>query len=61
MENKPIIIKRKQADMNVEAVRKVSDLLRTINYGSITLVVQGGKVFQINKIENCKVPLSVSG
>ncbi len=47
--------------MNVEAIRKVSDILKTVNYGSITLIVQGGKVFQINKIENCKVPESVLG
>jgi hypothetical protein len=61
MEQQPTIIRRKQADMNVDAIRKVSDLLKTVNYGSITLVVQGGKVFQINKTENCKLPVSVLG
>jgi hypothetical protein len=45
--------------MNVEAIRKVSDLLKTVSYGSITLIVQGGQVFQINKTENCKLSVSV--
>jgi hypothetical protein len=60
MEQRPTIIKRKQVDLNVDALRKVSDLLKTVNYGSITLVVQSGKVFQINKTENCKLSVSVS-
>lgn len=45
--------------MNNDAIRKVTDLLKTVDYGSITLVVQGGRVFQINKTENCKLPVSV--
>lgn len=49
------IIIRKQADLNTDAMRKVSEILKTVNYGSITLIVQGGKVFQINKTENCTV------
>ena len=45
--------------MNVDAMRNVSEILKTVNYGSITLIVQEGKIFQINKIENCR--LTVSG
>jgi hypothetical protein len=60
MQQRSTIIRRKQADMNVEAIRKVSDLLKTVSYGSITLIVQGGQVFQINKTESCKLSVSVS-
>ncbi len=59
MGQQPTIIRRKQADMNIDALRKVTELLKTVNHGSITLIVQGGRVFQINKTENCK--LTVSG
>lgn len=54
------VIRRKQADTNIEALRKVSDILKSVDYGSITLIVQGGKVFQINKTESCKLSVSVS-
>ncbi|MFZ4859366.1 MAG: DUF2292 domain-containing protein [Desulfuromonadaceae bacterium] len=60
MQQRPTVIRRKQADMNVDAIRKVSDLLKTVSYGSITLIVQGGQVFQINKTENCKLSVSVT-
>lgn len=59
MGQQPTIIRRRQADMNVDAMRNVSEILKTVNYGSITLIVQEGKIFQINKIENCR--LTVSG
>ena len=55
MERSPTIIRRKQADLNVHALRQVTEILKTVNYGSITLIVQGGRVFQINKLENCKL------
>jgi hypothetical protein len=55
MGQQPTIIRRKQADLNVDALRKVTELLKTVNHGSITLVVQGGRVYQINKTENCKL------
>lgn len=60
MERSPIIIRRKQADINVNALRQVTEILRTVNYGSIALIVQGGRVLQINKIENCKLVASDS-
>jgi len=60
MERSPKIIRRKQADLNVSALRQVTEILKTVNYGSITLIVQGGRVFQINKIENCKLATSDS-
>jgi hypothetical protein len=59
MEQKPTIIRRKQSDVNIDAIRNVSEILKTVNFGSITLIVQGGKVYQINKTENCR--LTVSG
>ena len=59
MEQQPTIIRRKQADINIDAMRNVSEILKTVNYGSITLIVQGGRIYQINKTENCR--LTVSG
>lgn len=56
MGQQPIIIRRKQADINTDALLKVSEILKTVSHGSITLIVQGGRVFQINKTENCKLP-----
>jgi hypothetical protein len=60
MRQQPTIIRRKQTDMNTEVMRKVSEILKTVNHGSITLIIQGGAVFQINKTENRKLELSGS-
>jgi hypothetical protein len=59
MEQQPTIIRRKHTDNNTDAMHKVSEILKSVNYGSITLIVQGGKIYQINKTENCR--LTVSG
>jgi hypothetical protein len=59
MGQQPTIIRRKQADINTDALLKVTEILKTVNHGSITLIVQSGRIFQINKTENCK--LTVSG
>jgi len=58
MERNPTIIRRKQADLNVNALLQVTEMLKSVNYGSITIIVQGGRVFQINKIENCMLSAS---
>jgi hypothetical protein len=55
MNNGSKIIRRKVSDLNVEAIHKVTDLLKTVNYGTITLHVQGGKVYQINRTESCRL------
>jgi hypothetical protein len=60
MQQQPTVIRRKQADFNIDVMRKVTEILKTVNHGSITLIVKGGKVFQINKTENCKVEITGS-
>jgi hypothetical protein len=55
------IIRRKGAEQNVEALHKVTALLKTVDFGSITLHVQGGKVFQINRTESCRFPGTIPG
>lgn len=55
MVQQPNIIRRKRADINIDALRNVSEILKTVNFGSITLIVQDGKIFQINKTENCRL------
>jgi len=58
MEQRPTVIRRKQADLNVDALRNVSEILKTVQFGSITLIVQDGKIYQINKTENCRLTAS---
>jgi hypothetical protein len=58
MEQQRTIIRRRQADINIDAMRKVTEILKNVNYGSITLIVQDGRIYQINKTENCRLALS---
>jgi len=52
MQSQPTIIRRKRNNSNQEIMRKVSEILSTVNHGSITLIIQEGTVFQINKTES---------
>ncbi|KYG28300.1 DUF2292 domain-containing protein [Priestia endophytica] len=38
-----------------EALQKTEELLQTIQYGSVTLVIQGGKVVGIDKVEKIRL------
>jgi len=52
MQQQPTTIRRKRSDANLEIMRKISEILSTVNHGSITLIIQEGAVFQINKNES---------
>ncbi|QXE91364.1 YezD family protein [Geomonas subterranea] len=52
MSNASRIIRKRGGDQNIEAIHKVTDLLKTVHYGSITLHIQAGKVYQINRTES---------
>lgn len=52
------IIRRKQ-DQNLEAIHKVTDLLKSVDYGSITLHIQKGQVYQINRTESRRLSTPV--
>ncbi|KAB2492213.1 YezD family protein [Priestia endophytica] len=38
-----------------EALQKTEELLQTIQYGSVTLVIQDGKVVGIDKVEKIRL------
>lgn len=40
---------------NEKVYKKLNELLQDLNYGTITLVVQDGKVVQINKEEKVRI------
>lgn len=56
MAHAPVIIRRANGDpLPPETIRRITDMLRTVRFGSITLVVQEGKVAQIDKTEKFRI------
>jgi hypothetical protein len=49
------VIVRKQQDLQQETIKAVQAIIRTISYGSLTLLIQDGKVFQIDKKEKIRL------
>lgn len=50
----PIIRKRQPAVAN-EALQKVSEMLKAVRFGSVTIVIQDGQVLQIEKTEKFRL------
>jgi len=46
---------KKRESISDQDLRKLVSLLETVNYGSITLVIQDGKVIQIEKNEKMRL------
>lgn len=55
MAQTPLIIRKGIDPLPQEAVRTIAELIRTVRYGSITLVVQEGRVAQIDKTEKFRL------
>lgn len=55
MSNGPVIVRKKEDRPIPDALRKIEEMLCTVHYGSITLVVRDGKVLQIDKTENFRL------
>ncbi len=56
MAHTPVIIRKSSYDpLPPDTIRRITDLLKTVRFGSITLVVQDGKVAQIDKTEKFKI------
>lgn len=56
MAGAPVIIRRTNGDpLPPEMFSKIKDMLKMVRYGSITLVVQDGKVAQIDKTEKIRI------
>jgi hypothetical protein len=54
--NKEAVIVRKKEDPKLsETWRRIEELLLTVRYGSITLLIQDGKVSQIDKTEKFRL------
>jgi|GEM_PF-3258412 len=50
-----VIVRKKQDVLPPEAVRKISEMLVSMRFGTITLVVNEGKVAQIDKMEKFRL------
>jgi hypothetical protein len=50
-----VILRKSDGPQRPEAMRKLEEMLRTLRYGSITLVIQDGKVSQIDKTEKIRL------
>ena len=55
MAHTPLIVRKVGDPLPAEAVRTIAEMMRTVQYGSITLVVQEGKVAQIDKTEKFRL------
>ncbi len=56
MAHTPVIIRKTSNDpLPPETMQRITDMLRTVRFGSITLVVQEGKVAQIDKTERFRI------
>ncbi len=55
MERGEVIVRRRDDVLTQETARRVAEMLRTVRYGSITIVVQEGKVAQIDKTEKFRM------
>lgn len=49
------ILNRKTDSISDEDFKKLLDLMESIRYGSITLIIQDGKVVQIEKNEKLRL------
>lgn len=56
MAHTPVIVRKTSNDpLPPDTIRRITDLLKTVRFGSITLVVQDGKVAQIDKTEKFRI------
>jgi hypothetical protein len=55
MAQTPIIIRKGVDPLPQDAMRRIAEMIRTVRFGSITLVVQDGKVAQIDKTEKFRL------
>lgn len=46
---------KRDIDNNAELIRVISDMLKDISFGTITIVVQDGKVIQLEKNEKIRL------
>ncbi|MBI1920996.1 MAG: YezD family protein [Geobacter sp.] len=49
------VIVRKKEDVQYETLKTVQDVMDTISHGSLTLLIQDGRVLQIDKKEKIRL------
>ena len=59
MEEKTAIIRKNRSRSSDYPMQRVATMLRTLRYGSITLVVQDGRVLQLNRMEKQRLTPSI--
>jgi hypothetical protein len=55
MSRQHLIVRKSEVPQKSEALLRLEEMLRTVRYGSITLVIQDGKVSQIDKTEKFRL------
>lgn len=55
MGHETIIVRRRDDVLTPDTAKRVAELLRSVRYGSITIVVQEGKIAQIDKTEKFRM------
>jgi hypothetical protein len=54
-ENKPEEHKEKLGSISSEDINKLISIIETVSYGSITILIQDGKIVQIEKNEKIRL------
>jgi hypothetical protein len=55
MSKGPVIVRKNEDPLPTETLRRIEEMLRTVRYGSITLLIQDGKILQIDKTEKFRL------
>ena len=55
MSKQHLIVRKSEGPHKSEALLRLEEMLRTVRYGSITLLIQDGKILQIDKTEKFRL------
>lgn len=49
-------MKEKEHNASLDShIKTIVDMIEQIKYGSVTIIIQDGKIIQIDKIEKCRM------
>lgn len=54
-ESGELVMAEIEKDKNEEEIKKFLQLIRTVDYGSVTVIIQAGKIVQIEKNEKIRL------
>lgn len=55
MKNITPIVRKKESLLTSDALQRVGEMMKTIRFGSVTLIIQDGQVLQIDKTEKFRL------